>query len=86
MRRISNSCLLKLLWLRRDWLWSPIEPFHGESFWRVLPADGEPIAASDAQLWLRPKARVPSGWYLFLFQHWGDNPNVTGRLRSGRFA
>ena len=79
--------LLKLLWLRRDWLWSPIDPLREESFWRALPTDGSSIAAIDSHLWLRPRGRaIPSGWYLFLIQHRGNNPCVTGRLRSGRFG
>ena len=79
--------LQRFLWLRRDWLWSPIDPLQRENFWHVLPADGAPIAASDSQLWLRPRGRVVSrGWYLFLVQHRGDNPCATGWLRSGRFG
>ena len=83
--------VLRLLWLRRDWLWSPIspiDPLQGEGVgWRVLHSDGLPIAANDNQLWLRPRGRVvPKGWYLFLIQHRGDNPHVTGLLRSGRYG
>ena len=79
--------LSRLLWLRRDWFWSPIDPLQGESMWRVLPADGASIAASNIQLWLRPRGRVvPRGWYLFLIQHRGDNPRVAGWLRSGHFG
>ena len=83
--------VLRLLWLRRDWLWSPISPIdslQGEGVgWRVLHSDGLPIAANDNQLWLRPRGRVvPKGWYLFLIQHRGDNPRATGWLRSGRYG
>ena len=82
---------LRLLWLRRDWLWSPIspiDPLEGQGVdWRVIPSDGVSISASNDQLWLRPRGRVvPKGWYLFLIQHGGDNPRVTGLLRSGRYG
>ena len=79
--------MLRLLWLRRDWLWSPRDPIQGGDVWRALPSNDSSITAHDSQLWLRPTGRaVPSGWYLFLIQHRGDNLRTTGCLRSGRFG
>ena len=79
--------MLRLLWLRRDWLWSPTDPIQGAHPWRVLPSDKSSIASQNSHLWLRPRGKaVPRGWYLFLIQHRGENPRTTGFLRSGCFG
>ena len=72
---------LRLLWLRRDWRSpSPIDPLEGQGVdWRVIPSDGVSIAASNDQL-VATGGALLQGWYLFLIQHRGDNPPVTGWL------
>lgn len=81
---MGRCFLRKGLWLRRDWLWSVTDPDTGSAQWSVMPRGFEAIVPVNSRLWLRPRGRdVPSGWYLFVIRHRGNNPRVTGLLRSG---
>ena len=81
---MGRCFLRKGLWLRRDWLWSVTDPYTGSAQWSVMPRGFEAIVPVNSLLWLRPRGRdVPSGWYLFVIRHRGNNPRVIGLLRSG---
>lgn len=78
---------LRLLWLRRDWLWSAADPGSGAVQWMTMPRGRSPLFPQSSQLWLRPRGRAVSrGWYLALIQHRGNNPRTTGFLRSGLYG